>query len=392
MPWESMTVTDERVRFVLAYQREVLPRRLSMRALCEQFGISRKTGYKFIARHEDQGWAGLCDRSRAPQSGPHWMPAEVRDQILSIKDEFWDFGAKKILACLQLADPERRWPSISSIHHTLKQAGRVQQPNVRRRYPHPGAAPAFEASAPNQEWSTDFKGQFRTRDHRYCFPLTIADSFSRYLLACESMVKPTLEQTWRVFERVFREFGLPDAIRSDNGTPFAGPTLCRLSRLSVRWIRLGIQPRLIAPGKPQQNARHERMHKTLKQRVCTVPMCNAIEQQKAFDAFRHFYNQKRPHESLGQTRPATCYTRSSRSYPRRLPEVVYPAGFEPRRVNANGVIKWQRREVFLTESLAGEQVGLQAIDDGLWILMFASVTLGYFSDAEKKFYPARGRA
>jgi putative transposase len=389
MAWESTTVTDERVQFVLAYEREVLARTVSMTALCDRFGVSRKTGYKFVRRQRQEGWSALRDRSRAPQTGPHWTASDVRTQILAIKEEFSDFGAKKILAWLRLIDPDRHWPSISAIHHTLKRAGLVQKPAARRRYPHPGAAPPFTATAPNQEWSTDFKGQFRTRDRRYCYPLTICDSFSRYLLACESMLRPTLDQTWRVFERVFREYGLPDAIRSDNGTPFAGPSLRRLSRLSVRWIRLGIDPRLIAPGKPQQNGRHERFHKTLKVKVCTAPERNSREQQKAFNDFRRFYNELRPHESLAQVPPARTYTPSLRPYPSRLPEITYPAGFDQRRVNANGVIKWQRHEVFLTEALVGEQVGLQLVDNGIWVLMFASVTLGYFSDRENKFYPDR---
>ena len=173
MPWESTTVTDKRVQFMLAYQREVLTRRLSMTALCEQFRVSRKTGYKFLSRHIEEGWVGLADRSRAPLSGPHWIANEVRAQILAIKEEYSDFGAKKILACLRRTDPERIWPSISAIHHALKQSGLVQKPNVRRRYPHPGASPPFQASGPNQEWSTDFKGQFRTEDRRNCYPLTI---------------------------------------------------------------------------------------------------------------------------------------------------------------------------------------------------------------------------
>ena len=392
MPWETTTVTDERVRFMLAYEREVLGGRLSMAALCDEFGVSRKTGYKFVARRREEGWTGLADRSRAPRSGVHWIESDVRVQILAMKEECSDFGAKKILACLRLADPERRWPSISAIHHALKQAGFVGKRSRHRRYPHPGAAPPCTALAPNEEWSTDFKGQFRTGDRRYCYPLTIADTFSRYLLACHSMLSPTLEHTWRAFERVFREFGLPEAIRYDNGTPFAAPSLRRLSRLSVRWIRLGIQLRLIAPGKPQQNGRHERMHKTLKELACMKPQRDAREQQKAFDTFRKRFNEVRPHEALGQIPPARVYTPSTRAYPSRLPEIVYPSGFEQRRVNTNGVIKWQRREVFLTEALAGETVGLHLIDDGVWLLMFSSITLGYFSDREKKFYSGKGPA
>lgn len=387
MPWESMTVTDERIRFVSAYLREVVTEQKSMSVLCEEFQISRKTGYAVVDRQRTLGWAGLGDRSRAPLSGPHWMAPEVREAVLSLKKEQTELGAKKILSWLKRVEPEGSWPSVSAIHQTLKRAGLVAKSNGRRRYPHPGPpSPFAAATAPNVEWSTDYKGQFRTRDRRPCYPLTIADTFSRYLLSCESTLHPTFEQTWRVFERVFREYGLPDSIRSDNGTPFASPALRRLSRLSVRWIRLGIRPQLIQPGKPQQNGRHERMHRTLKQYVCGRPSRNARDQQKAFDAFRQHFNQERPHEALNQTPPAQSYTRSERSYPTRLPQVEYPSGVEARKVNANGVIKWHRRELFLSEVLAGEQVGLQLIDDGYWLLMFSTVTLGYYSEHDRKLF------
>lgn len=389
MPWGTTTVTDERIRFVLAYQREVASKRTTMVELCERFGISRKTGYKYIGRQQKEGWVGLKERSRAPLSGPHWIEPAVRQKILEVKEECRDFGAKKILADLRHTDPERSWPSVSAIHHILKGQGWVGKPKTRRRYPHPGTPPAFTASAPNEEWSADFKGQFRTGDRRYCYPLTIADTFSRYLLGCESVLQPSFEQTWRVFERVFREYGLPEWIRSDNGNPFASPAVRRLSRLSVRWIRLGIQPRLIEPGKPQQNARHERMHLTLKERACRPAAGNAREQQKVFDAFRAHFNNRRPHESLNQARPADLYSRSPREYPARLPQIEYPTGIEPRRVNANGVIKWHCRELFLTEVLAGEHVGVQLIDDGLWLLLFGTLVLGHYSDRDHTLHPEK---
>ena len=382
MPWGTTTVTDERIRFVLVHQREVASKQTTMSELCERFGISRKTGYKYLRRKGQEGWTGLKDRSRAPLSGPHWIEPEVRKMVLEVKEECSDFGAKKILADLRYADAERSWPSVSAIHHILKQEGLVQERKTRRHYPHPGTPPTFTASVPNEEWSTDFKGQFRTLDRRYTYPLTIADTFSRYLLGCVSVPTPSFEQTWRVFERVFREHGLPQWIRSDNGSPFSSPAIRRLSRLSVRWTRLGIQPRLIEPGNPQQNGRHERMHLTLKQLACNPAADNARAQQKAFDKFRTHFNNRRPHESLNQTRPADLYTPSPRQYPSRLPEIEYSAGIQPRRVNTNGVIKWHRREVFLSEVLAGEFVGVQPIDDGLWLLLFGTLVLGYYSDRD----------
>lgn len=385
MPWESTTVTEERVQFVLAYQREVLSRRLSMAALCERFNVSRKTGYKFVARHQAHGWRGLEDQSRAPRSGPHWIDDDIQERILALKDESPDFGAKKIRTLLESIDDQRPWPSISAIHATLKRAGRVSQPSPRRRYPHPGAPAPVELIEPNQEWATDFKGQFRTRDRRYCFPLTIADNYSRYLLACEPLARPTFEDTWRVFDRTFREYGLPLAIRSDNGIPFAGASLARLSRLSVRWIRLGIQPRLITPGKPQQNGRLERLHRTLKDAVCGDPAANCKAQKMPLEAFRQRYNSKRPHEALEQKTPASRYVHSPRPYPHKLPEVSYPVGVQPRRVNANGVVKWHRHEVFLSEVLSGEIVGLELVAEGIWVVRFAFLPLGYYLEPDNKF-------
>jgi len=392
MPWESTTVTDERVRFVLAYQKKVESGQWSMTELCAEFGISRKTGYKFVERHRREGWAGLRDRTRAPLSGPHWIDPQVREAILEIKQQYSYFGAKKIQWCLFRSDPERSWPSISAIHQTLKRAGLVQNKGKRRRYPHPGGAPPYVAGTANEEWSVDFKGHFRTGDRRYCYPLTIVDTFSRYLLGCEATLQPSLQQTWRIFERVFAEYGLPESIRSDNGNPFASPALCRLSKLSVRWIRLGIRPLLIEPGKPQQNARHERMHRTLKQQACTVAGRNRGAQQKVFDRFRRHYNHERPHESLQQTPPAECYTHSPRLYPSRLPEIEYSSEMQSRRVNANGVIKWRSREVFLSEVLAGETVGLQLIDNGIWVIMFGTLVLGYYSDRDRKLTPEKESA
>lgn len=382
MPWRTATVTDARIRFVLAYHREVRSRRATMTELCERFGVSRKSGYKYLKRQRRDGWPGLADRSRAPLSGEHWIEPAVRQKILEVKEECNDFGAKKILADLRHSDPDRPWPSVSAIHHILKEGGWVLERPTRRHYPHPGMPPTFTASAPNEEWSTDFKGQFRTKDRRYSYPLTIADTFSRYVLGCESLTTPSFEQTWRVFVQIFRKYGLPLSIRSDNGTPFSSSAIQRLSRLSVRWLRLGIQPRLIQPGNPQQNGRHERMHLTLKEIACSPAAANARAQQKAFDKFQTHFNERRPHESLDQMRPADLYTRSPREYPSKLPQIEYAAGIEPRRVNSNGVIKWQRRELFLSEVLAGEIVGVQPIDDGLWLLLFGSLVLGYYSDRD----------
>lgn len=392
MPWEATSVSDQRVRFIREYQRLVLTRQKTMSALCHEHGISRKTGYKMAARHQDRGWPGLQDDSRAPHSGRHWSDAEVVCTVLDTRIEFPEWGAKKIVAYLKDIEPNRRWPAPSVAHQWIDRAGLVEHnPRSSRRFPHPGKPPSIELIRPNQQWSVDFKGHFRTRDRRYCYPLTVVDSFSRYVLGCHGMLATSLDTTWEVFERLFREYGLPDAILSDNGSPFSSNSVKRLSKLAVRWIRLSILPRLTEPGKPQQNGRHERMHRELKKVACSDPAADCKRQQALFAAFRHRYNDLRPHESLGQQPPARHYTASLRSYPRKLPEIEYPAQFEVRRVRSTGEIKWQGQWFFLSESLVGEPVGFQAVDNDTWILQFGPIELGYYSAADKTLNLDRGR-
>jgi len=391
MPWKATSVTDQRAKFMLDYNERVRTGQTTMFALCAEHGVSRKTGYKIVARYEQSGWQGLADHSRAPLGGKHWITAETIRAVLDVRLEFPQWGSRKIVAYLRDIEPDQQWPVASVVHEWIKKAGMVINHPGPRRFPHPGRPPAVPIERPNQQWSTDFKGHFRTKDRRYCYPLTVTDSFSRYIIGCQALSATTFELTWPVFERLFREYGLPDAMLSDNGTPFSSNSVKRLSKLSVRWIRLGIEPRLIQPGKPQQNGRHERMHRTMKAEACTDPAADCRRQQPQFDSFAHQFNCIRPHEALGQTPPARSYERSSREYPRRLPEIVYPSGHELRRVRSSGEIRWKGQWFFLSESLVGEIVAFEEIDDGCSIIRFGPLELGYHSEREHRLYLDRSR-
>jgi transposase InsO family protein len=391
MPWKATSVTDQRAKFMLDYNERVRGGQTTMLALCAEHGVSRKTGYKIVARYQENGWQGLADHSRAPLSGKHWISSETISAVLDVRLDYPQWGSRKIVAYLRATEPDQQWPVASVVHEWIKQAGMViNLPGPRRRFPHPGRPPSTPIERPNQQWSTDFKGHFRTKDRRYCYPLTVADSFSRYIIGCRALSATTFELAWSAFERLFREYGLPDAILSDNGTPFSSNSVKRLSKLSVRWIRLGIEPRLIQPGKPQQNGRLERMHRTLKAEACAKPAADCRRQQPQFDRFVEQFNFIRPHEALAQTPPVRSYERSSREYPKRLPEIVYPSSYKIRRVRSSGEIKWKGQWLFLSESLVGEPVAFETIDDGS-IIRFGPLELGYYSDREHRLYLDRTR-
>lgn len=384
MPWKAGTVADERASFVLDYKRRVLTKEITMRALCEEHTIPRKTAYKFVARYKELGWRGLEDQSRAPHSGRHWSDEEVVRAVIDVRLRYPSWGSKKIIAYLHDTDPDRQWPVPSVAHEWIRRSGLVERRKRQQRFPHPGAPPTRVIESPNQQWSTDFKGQFRTRDGRYCYPLTVVDSFSRYIIDCHGLIAPTFELSKPVFERLFRKYGLPDAILSDNGTPFSSNSLKRLSKLSVWWIRVGVEPRLTQPGKPQQNGRLERMHRTLKEEVCVRPSANLRRQQIAFNEFVETFNHVRPHESLSQTPPARSYSHSPRSFPNKLQELVYPSTCELRRVRSSGEIKWKGNWFFVSEALVGEIVAFEPVDDETSILRFGPLELGYYSDRERR--------
>lgn len=390
MPWEQATVTEAKIDFIRAYQKSVERGEVSMTDLCRRHNISRKTGYATLEVFERHGWQGLNGLSRAPHSGSHWADGEAIHAVLSTRCEFPEWGAKKIVAYLADIEPNRRWPAPSVAHEWLRKADMIVPRTRARRFSHPGRPPARVIDRPNQQWSVDFKGHFRTRDRRYCYPLTVLDSFSRCLLGCDALVGNSFDLVWPVFERHFQIFGLPESILSDGGSPFASTSIRRLSKLAVRFIRLGITPLLIEPGKPQQNGRHERMHRDVKDLTCSDPSENACEQQVQFDSFIYKFNEIRPHEALGQQPPARFYQPSPRPYPERLPEITY-ADIEVRRVRSSGEIRWQGQWLFVSEALVGEPVGFEPVDDDCWIIKYSSIELGYYSARDKKLHLDRTR-
>jgi transposase InsO family protein len=361
---------DQRTQFIAA----CLVGEETMSLLCRRFGISRKTGYKWLARFQAGGPAALVERSHAPHRQPHAIDVTLHEAIVALRAQHPHWGPRKLRAWLE----QRRggvWPATSTIGALLQRAG-LTVPRRGRRRAAPGA-PCTTAGAANAVWAADFKGWFRTGEGRRCEPLTITDVYSRYLLRCQTVTAPRADVVQPLFEATFREYGLPHVIRTDNGPPFAGLTVGGLSRLAVWWIRLGIQPQRIAAGHPEQNAEHERMHRTLKQETATPPRATLGAQQRAFDSFRRVYNEERPHEALGQQPPATRYAASPREYPERLPGVEYPDPYVVRRAHPNGDIKWRGRRVRISQALAGEPIGLEEIADGRWRVWFGPVELGW---------------
>ncbi|MDZ7711681.1 MAG: helix-turn-helix domain-containing protein [Rhodovibrio sp.] len=377
MPWKETCAMDEKVRFVVAYQKA----EQSMTELCAAFGISRKTGYEVLERYREAGFDGLAPRSRAPHVHGRATSAELVQRIVALRRERPRWGPKKVRAELMRREPETLWPAPSTIGDILWRAGLIEARGRRRR---PGPQrPLSVPDEPNATWSADYKGWFRTGDNRRCDPLTINDGFSRYYLAC-TIVPPTTEGAWTVFERAFREYGLPGRIRSDNGVPFSSRGCAGLSRLNVWWIRLGIDIELIDPGQPQQNGRHERGHATLKAETSAPPAANPAAQQARFDAFCVDYNTQRPHEALGQEPPARHYAPSQRPYPDRLLEPWYDADHEVRKVRSGGEIKWRGERLFLSECLAGQPVGIRELSGGDWLVRFFDYELGVIERATMK--------
>jgi transposase InsO family protein len=378
-------VETERARFVLEAERSFL----SFSALCRRHGISRPTGHKWLERYREKGLEGLRDRSHRPRSCPHATAPYMVERILLIrKHRGW--GAPKIRRVLRNDDEIEPVPSVDTIHRILTNHGWVKHRKPRRRRTHPGP-PMGTMDEPNATWSADFKGEFRTSDGHLCFPLTVQDGYSRFLLDCRGMLRLDLEHTIRRFRYLFREFGLPERIRTDNGHPFASTAIARLSQLSVWWITLGITPELIEPGKPHQNGRHERMHRTLKERTASPPRANLCAQQRRFNSFRRVYNFERPHESLGQETPATVYQPSTRPYPRRPDPIEYPGHFEVRRVSQDSTIRWKHRKVFVSSLLGRNSVGLEEVGEGVWAVYFGPLHLGWLDESDFRIMDVRER-
>jgi transposase InsO family protein len=375
MPWKLASVLDERTRFVADYWEE----RWSVAELCRQYGISRKTGYKWLARHAAAGVAGLQDQARVARTQPHAVPREVEEWILAGRDLFPTWGPKKLVAWARRESGQEEVCAVSTAGEILRRHG-LTVPRQRIRKGEPFGGPLVPGTEANELWCVDFKGHFRVGDRSRCDPLTMTDAGTRYLLKCQSLPNTGLAATRRVFEAAFRQFGLPERMRSDNGAPFSSIGLGGLSALSVWWIKLGIAPERIAPGKPYQNGRHERMHLTLKRETAMPPAHSLRAQQNRFDRFRREFNEQRPHEALGQQTPASLYTRSSREYPGRTPRPQYEEGVPTRKVQSNGMFYWGSRRLFLGEAFAGEHIGFAAKEDGLWELRLARFALGTFDE------------
>jgi putative transposase len=357
---------EERLRFVHEFHRLDV----SMARLCRDFGISRKTGYKWLARFDEQGRGGLHDASHAAVMHPNATARGVEEFIARLRRLHPSWGPKKLRRLLRLKAPAEPWPAASTIGEILRRHG-LSKPQRRVKRTPPSTSPLTHATEPNSVWCIDFKGWFRTRNGVRCDPLTMSDAFSRYVLCSDVVRQPDERHVRPCMESVFREHGLPLAIRSDNGPPFASRAAGGLSRLAVWWIRLGIRPERIEPGRP------ERMHRTLKAETASPPAANHPAQQRAFDRFRETFNDLRPHEALGQQTPASVYRSSPRCYPDRLPELVYPDDHELRRVRTDGTIKWANEYIFVSEVLGGETVGLEHLDDRYLRLHFGPVCIGY---------------
>jgi transposase InsO family protein len=380
MPWKESSVMDERLRFVAR-----LLEGEQMSLLCREFGISRKTGYKIFDRYKDHGLEGLTDRSRRPVRYANQLPHQVETAIVRAKQEKPHWGARKIRELLvrRLAG-EVRVPAKSTIHAVLDRHGLVR-PAIRRR--HATGTALSSGEAPNDLWCADYKGEFRLGNQTYCYPLTVTDHASRFLLLCEALQSTREDLAFTAFERLFQERGLPAAIRSDNGVPFAAANaLFNLSRLAVWWLRLGITIERIKPGRPQQNGRHERMHLTLKKEATRPPGMNSLQQQAKFDAFLQEFNTERPHEAIAMKCPADLYKPSTRTY-RGLPEISYPFHDRQILVTACGRICLHRKKINFSTVFAGQTVGIKEVDDAVWLVSFMHYDLGYFDLEQRTLQP-----
>lgn len=378
MPWLETRPMDERVRFIAALESCLY----TMTELCRVFGISRKTGYKWAHRYAAEGVDGLKDRSRAPKGCPHRTPSRCVEALLEERCRHPRWGPRKLLAVLERRHPGWSWPAPSTAGEILKRHGLVEPRKRRRRSSAPGK-PRVQAETPNALWTTDFKGEFRTGDGQWCYPLTVVDRYSRYVLVCEAQSSTSFAESRPHFERLFEQFGLPQAILHDGGPPFSSPrSPRRLSRLGVWWIRLGIRPIVIEPAHPEQNGSHERMHRTLKAETTRPPAADQQAQQDRFDHFRREYNEQRPHEALDMRMPDEIYQPSERPYPDQLPGLEYPGHFEKRRVRQNGEIKWRGERIFLSEVLGRQTVGLEEVDDEIWSIYFGPMLLGRLDERE----------
>jgi transposase InsO family protein len=381
MPWKESSAVEERLRFVAR-----LIEGEAMTDLCLEFGISRKTGYKIFNRYKEEGLEALTDRSRRPVRYANQLPAQIEALIVRLKREKPHWGARKIRELLIRRLPgDVRLPAVSTVHCTLDRHGLVAR--IGRRRQRAQGTPLSKALAANDLWCADFKGEFKLGDGRYCYPLTVTDQASRFILMCDGQASTKEAGAAPAFERLFKERGLPRAIRSDNGVPFASPNgLFNLSKLSVWWLRLGVEIERIKPGNPQQNGRHERMHRTLKREATRPSGMNFLQQQDRFDAFVREFNEERPHEALAMRCPAELYTPSERSYG-GLPDIDYPLHDRDVLVTACGRICMHRKKINISTSLAGQKLGVKEVDEAIWLVSFMDYDLGYIDLEQKTLQP-----
>jgi len=372
------SAVDERRRFV----RDFASGQWTMTELCERYRVTRPTGYKWVARERVGGDAALQDQSRAPHASPHQTEVELEALILAARRKY-GWGSKKLLGVLAARYPARPWPARSTVNDILDRHGLLRKRRHGRRWAHPGA-PVLQTTAANQVWPADFKGQFRTGDGYYCYPLTVTDHFTRRLLTCRGLPSVATSDTRPPFRALFREAGLPDAIRTDNGPPFASTGLHGLSALNVWWMQLAIVHQRIPPASPQANGQHERMHRELKRETTRPAAPTARAQQRRFDQFQQRYNDERPHEALANRTPSSLWTPSTRAYPETLPRPCYPAHMEVRRVSTAGLFCWHSTPVFLSQTLVHQDVGLEEIDDGIWNIVFYQTLLGRFDERTRQ--------
>ena len=373
---------QEKLRFMLEYERD----EVTMKELCHRYDISRETGYVWLRRYRAYGLEGLLELNRAPARHPNQTPSAVERAVLELREAHMGWGPRKLKRVLERDQPGRPWPTTSTIGELVKRAGLVV-PRKKRRKTEPYSEPLAHANGCNRVWCADFKGWFRTRDGTRIDPLTISDAYSRYLLRGQAVEKTDSERVRAIFEATFREYGMPEAIRTDNGAPFASTAIGGLSRLAVWWIKLGIVPERIEAGHPEQNGRHERMHRTMKQEVAMPPAEDWRAQQRVLDRFRQEYNEVRPHEALEMQTPSAVYEPSAREYPARVPEPEYPETMLVRSVHKTGCFTWKKYNVFLSEVLWGERIGLLPMEDDWFTVYFAQVPVARFTSRWHRVLP-----
>lgn len=381
MPWKHSDPVTERMRFVTAAKEGLY----DMAELCERFGVSRQTGYTTLQRFEQHGVDGLKDGSHAPHTCPQRISADMRELLLEARRAHPHWGPRTIIDVLRSQHPELAFPAASTVGDLYRREKLVKPRTRTRKWRHPGRE-WVRVGEPNDLWTMDFKGEFRMGDGLRCYPLTIADAHTRFLLVCQGLGSTAHAGAQAVVERAFREYGLPKVIRTDNGGPFATKAVAGLSRLNVWWAQLGIGHDRIAPGHPEQNGSHERMHLTLKQETAFPPAADGPRQQERFDAFRAEFDFVRPHQALGMRTPGSLYAPSPRELPERVPKPEYPAHCIIRRVRANGMLYFSDRSIFLSELLVGQDVALEEIADGVWSLYFYKLLLARFSAADGKLH------